>query len=156
MLCCWVEDPNSEAFKLHLPRIFDFLWLAEDGMKMQVQKQYHPYSRSTNHNNNKKKKKKKRKRKMKNIPNDSMCLFTSSMCTLKFQLFFTADIVNIFQGYNGSQLWDTAFCVQAIISTDLVEEYGPTLRKAHAYLKKSQVLSSLIGIYLELSNLQIM
>lgn len=36
MLCCWVEDPNSEAFKLHLPRIYDYLWLAEDGMKMQV------------------------------------------------------------------------------------------------------------------------
>ena len=37
MLCCWVEDPNSKAFKLHLPRIFDYLWIAEDGMKMQVQ-----------------------------------------------------------------------------------------------------------------------
>lgn len=36
MLCCWAEDPNSEAFKLHLPRINDYLWLAEDGMKMQV------------------------------------------------------------------------------------------------------------------------
>lgn len=36
MLCCWVEDPNSEAFKLRLPRIFDYLWIAEDGMKMQV------------------------------------------------------------------------------------------------------------------------
>ena len=36
MLCCWVEDPNSEAFKLHLPRLNDFLWVAEDGMKMQV------------------------------------------------------------------------------------------------------------------------
>lgn len=36
MLCCWAEDPNSEAFKLHLPRIYDYLWLAEDGMKMQV------------------------------------------------------------------------------------------------------------------------
>ena len=36
MLCCWVEDPNSEAFKLHLPRIHDYLWVAEDGMKMQV------------------------------------------------------------------------------------------------------------------------
>ncbi|KAJ0089714.1 hypothetical protein Patl1_14042 [Pistacia atlantica] len=35
MLCCWVEDPNSQAFKLHLPRIKDYLWLAEDGMKMQ-------------------------------------------------------------------------------------------------------------------------
>lgn len=36
MLCCWVEDPNSEAFRLHLPRVYDYLWIAEDGMKMQV------------------------------------------------------------------------------------------------------------------------
>ncbi|KAH6767035.1 cycloartenol synthase 1 [Perilla frutescens var. hirtella] len=83
MLCCWVEDQNSEAFKLHLPRIYDYLWLAEDGMKM--------------------------------------------------------------QGYNGSQLWDTAFAVQAIISTNLVEEFGPTLRKAHTYIKHSQVLDDCQG-----------
>ncbi|XP_059595597.1 cycloartenol synthase 2 [Vitis vinifera] len=38
MLCCWIEDPNSEAFKLHIPRIIDYLWIAEDGMKMQVHK----------------------------------------------------------------------------------------------------------------------
>lgn len=43
------------------------------------------------------------------------------------------------QGYNGSQLWDTAFTVQAIISTDLYEEYGPTLKRAHDYIKYSQV-----------------
>jgi hypothetical protein len=36
MLACWIEDPNSEAFKLHIPRVYDYLWLAEDGMKMQV------------------------------------------------------------------------------------------------------------------------
>jgi cycloartenol synthase len=36
MLACWIEDPNSEAFKLHMPRVYDYLWLAEDGMKMQV------------------------------------------------------------------------------------------------------------------------
>lgn len=36
MLCCWVDDPDSEAFKLHLPRISDYLWIAEDGMKLQV------------------------------------------------------------------------------------------------------------------------
>lgn len=36
MICCWIEDPNSDAFKRHLPRIYDFLWLAEDGMKAQV------------------------------------------------------------------------------------------------------------------------
>ncbi|TKY44490.1 Cycloartenol synthase [Spatholobus suberectus] len=83
MLCCWVEDPNSEAFKLHLPRIYDYLWLAEDGMKM--------------------------------------------------------------QGYNGSQLWDTAFAVQAIISTNLIEEFGPTIRKAHTYIKNSQVLEDCPG-----------
>ncbi|KAK7379932.1 hypothetical protein VNO78_32189 [Psophocarpus tetragonolobus] len=83
MLCCWVEDPNSEAFKLHLPRIYDYLWIAEDGMKM--------------------------------------------------------------QGYNGSQLWDTAFAVQAIISTNLIEEFGPTIRKAHTYIKNSQVLEDCPG-----------
>ncbi|XVF19107.1 hypothetical protein REPUB_Repub11eG0081500 [Reevesia pubescens] len=83
MLCCWVEDPHSEAFKLHIPRIYDFLWLAEDGMKM--------------------------------------------------------------QGYNGSQLWDTAFAVQAIISTNLVEECGPTLRKANMYIRNTQVLEDCPG-----------
>ncbi|XP_024993685.1 cycloartenol Synthase-like [Cynara cardunculus var. scolymus] len=83
MLCCWVEDPNSEAFKFHLPRIHDHLWLAEDGMKM--------------------------------------------------------------KGYNGSQLWDTAFAIQAIVSTNLVEEFSPTLRKAHVFLKRSQILKNCPG-----------
>ncbi|KAL6888525.1 hypothetical protein ACP4OV_009551 [Aristida adscensionis] len=36
MVCCWIEDPNSNAFKRHLARIPDFLWLSEDGMKSQV------------------------------------------------------------------------------------------------------------------------
>ncbi|KMT11522.1 hypothetical protein BVRB_5g108410 [Beta vulgaris subsp. vulgaris] len=83
MLCCWVEDPNSEAFKLHLPRIYDFLWIAEDGMKM--------------------------------------------------------------QGYNGSQLWDTGFMVQAILATNFEEEYGATLRKAHTFIKNSQVTEDCPG-----------
>ncbi|TYH56487.1 hypothetical protein ES332_D08G022700v1 [Gossypium tomentosum] len=83
MLCCWVEDPNSEAFKLHLPRLYDYLWVAEDGMKM--------------------------------------------------------------QGYNGSQLWDTAFAVQAILSTNLTEEYSSTLRKANMYLRNTQVLEDCPG-----------
>ncbi|KAL3642846.1 CRISPR-associated protein 1 [Castilleja foliolosa] len=83
MLCCWVEDPNSEAFKLHLPRIHDYLWLAEDGMKM--------------------------------------------------------------QGYNGSQLWDAAFAVQAILSTNLVEEFGQTVRRAHTFIKNSQVMDDCPG-----------
>ncbi|GMJ14287.1 beta-amyrin synthase [Hibiscus trionum] len=35
MLACWVEDPNGIHFKKHLARVVDYLWLAEDGMKMQ-------------------------------------------------------------------------------------------------------------------------
>jgi cycloartenol synthase len=35
MLCCWFEDPSGEPYKKHLPRLYDYLWLAEDGMKMQ-------------------------------------------------------------------------------------------------------------------------
>ncbi|KAK2980680.1 LOW QUALITY PROTEIN: hypothetical protein RJ640_020201 [Escallonia rubra] len=77
MLCCWVEDPKSMANKFHLSRIKDFLWLAEDGMKM--------------------------------------------------------------QGYNGSQLWDAAFAVQAILATNLTDEYGSMLKKANDFVKISQV-----------------
>ncbi|GJM90173.1 hypothetical protein PR202_ga06430 [Eleusine coracana subsp. coracana] len=83
MLACWIEDPNSEAFKLHIPRVYDHLWVAEDGMKM--------------------------------------------------------------QGYNGSQLWDTAFTVQAIVATNLIEEFAPTLKLAHDYIKKSQVIDDCPG-----------
>lgn len=35
MLCCWLEDPEGPAFKKHLARVPDYLWMAEDGMKMQ-------------------------------------------------------------------------------------------------------------------------
>ncbi|XP_049366109.1 cycloartenol synthase-like [Solanum verrucosum] len=77
MLCCWVEDPNSQAIKLHLSRIKDYLWLAEDGMKM--------------------------------------------------------------KGYNGSQLWDVSFGVQAILATNLPQEYGVMLKNAHHFIKASQV-----------------
>lgn len=77
MVCCWVEDPNSEAYKRHLARIKDYLWLAEDGMKVQA--------------------------------------------------------------YNGSQLWDTAFAVHAIMSTKLADEYGSMLSKANYYIRTTQV-----------------
>ncbi|KAF8760459.1 hypothetical protein HU200_010081 [Digitaria exilis] len=77
MICCWAENPSSDAFKQHLPRIYDFLWLAEDGMKAQV--------------------------------------------------------------YDGCPAWETAFIVQAYCSTDLVNEFGPTLRKAHEFIKSSQI-----------------
>ncbi|CAN0864484.1 Beta-amyrin synthase [Linum grandiflorum] len=35
MLACWVEDPKGDSFQKHLARIPDYLWVAEDGMKMQ-------------------------------------------------------------------------------------------------------------------------
>ncbi|XP_022951766.1 beta-amyrin synthase-like [Cucurbita moschata] len=35
MLACWVEDPDGDYFKKHLARIPDYIWVAEDGMKMQ-------------------------------------------------------------------------------------------------------------------------
>ncbi|GLT38206.1 hypothetical protein SLA2020_124700 [Shorea laevis] len=34
MLACWVEDPNGDYFKKHLARIPDYIWVAEDGIKM--------------------------------------------------------------------------------------------------------------------------
>ncbi|KAM0858256.1 hypothetical protein ACQ4PT_047944 [Festuca glaucescens] len=83
MLACWIEDPNSEAFKLHIPRIHDYLWVAEDGMKMKC--------------------------------------------------------------YGGSQLWDTAFTVQAIVATGFIDEFAPTLKLAHNYIKNSQVLEDCPG-----------
>ncbi|KAB2025085.1 hypothetical protein ES319_D06G128400v1 [Gossypium barbadense] len=76
LIACWVEDPNSEAYKRHLARLPDYYWIAEDGLKMQT---------------------------------------------------------------FGCQMWDAAFAIQAIMSSDLSEEYGSTLRKAHDFLKASQV-----------------
>ncbi|KAJ7982156.1 Terpene cyclase/mutase family member [Quillaja saponaria] len=35
MLACWVEDPNGEAFKKHLARVPDYVWVSEDGITMQ-------------------------------------------------------------------------------------------------------------------------
>ncbi|KAG2725903.1 hypothetical protein I3760_01G087900 [Carya illinoinensis] len=35
MLACWAEDPNEDYFKKHLARIPDYIWVAEDGIKMQ-------------------------------------------------------------------------------------------------------------------------
>ncbi|XP_048544760.1 achilleol B synthase-like isoform X4 [Triticum urartu] len=80
MICCWIDDPNSDALKLHIPRIYDYFWLAEDGMKAQV--------------------------------------------------------------YDGCQSWEIAFIIQSYCSTDLVNEFIPTLKKAHEFLKSSQVLEN--------------
>lgn len=42
----------------------------------------------------------------------------------------------------GSQMWDAAFAIQAIMSSDLTEEYATTLRKGHNFVKASQVKSN--------------
>ncbi|XP_065879602.1 beta-amyrin synthase-like isoform X2 [Euphorbia lathyris] len=76
MLAIWAEDPTQDAFKFHLARLPDCLWIAEDGMKIQ----------------------------------------------------------NL-----GSQLWDTNFYVQAILESNLTNEYGSTLRKAHEFIKQTQI-----------------
>jgi squalene/oxidosqualene cyclase-like protein len=44
------------------------------------------------------------------------------------------------QGYNSSQLWDTAFAVQAICATGRVNAALATVEKAHGYIEKNQVL----------------
>ncbi|CDF35754.1 cycloartenol synthase [Chondrus crispus] len=79
-LCRWFDDPDGVAVDKHRDRLTDYLWLAEDGMKM--------------------------------------------------------------QGYNGSQLWDTAFASQAFMAAgrDIVEPFTKTLSLAHDYVEMTQVL----------------
>ncbi|KAF3647858.1 hypothetical protein FXO37_19736 [Capsicum annuum] len=43
-----------------------------------------------------------------------------------------------FQSF-GCQTWDAVFSIQAILSSDVAEEFGPTLKKANDFLKASQV-----------------
>ncbi|XP_025810653.1 achilleol B synthase-like isoform X3 [Panicum hallii] len=80
MICCWVENPNSDVLKRHLPRIHDYLWIAEDGMKTKI--------------------------------------------------------------YDGTQNWEIALIVQAFLSTDIIDECGPTIDKALRYIKKAQVIQN--------------
>lgn len=57
------------------------------------------------------------------------------------------------QGYNGSQLWDVTLAVQAILATNLVDEYGLMLKRAHNYIKNTQVDCSLKAYQFFLRNL---
>jgi len=77
-VCVWhAYGKDSEAFKKHVERWKDYLWIAEDGLKM--------------------------------------------------------------SGYNGSQLWDTAFATQALLENGLEEQFPETLQKAYRYLDQTQV-----------------
>ncbi len=70
------HDNKTLQDRRHIPRLYDFLWVAEDGMKM--------------------------------------------------------------QGYNGSQLWDTTFAVQAICATGMAAEFTDCLQKAQHYVDVTQ------------------
>nr|GMC58449.1 cycloartenol synthase 2-like [Ipomoea batatas] len=41
--------------------------------------------------------------------------------------------------HNGSQLWDVDLAVQAILATNLCDEYGSMLKKAHFFINVSQI-----------------
>uniref|UniRef100_A0A7S1KRP6 Terpene cyclase/mutase family member n=1 Tax=Percolomonas cosmopolitus TaxID=63605 RepID=A0A7S1KRP6_9EUKA len=82
MLSVYFAEGKSEHFKQHIPRLFDYLWLSDDGMKM--------------------------------------------------------------QGYNGSQLWDTSFAVQALAACprdvyEAIPSVREALQKAQNYIDISQV-----------------
>nr|CAD1823187.1 unnamed protein product [Ananas comosus var. bracteatus] len=49
----------------------------------------------------------------------------------------------------GSQLWEAALAVQAILACNLAEECGSTLMKAHEYIKSSQILENPSGDFSE-------
>ncbi|XP_059665451.1 dammarenediol II synthase-like isoform X2 [Cornus florida] len=82
MMAWYAHDPNCDEFKYHLARVPDYLWLAEDGMKMQS---------------------------------------------------------------FGSQIWDSTLATQAIIASNLADEYGDSLKKAHFYVKESQIKENPTG-----------
>uniref|UniRef100_A0A0E0LBN1 Uncharacterized protein n=1 Tax=Oryza punctata TaxID=4537 RepID=A0A0E0LBN1_ORYPU len=44
--------------------------------------------------------------------------------------------------YDGAQNWEIALVVQSFCSTDLINEYGPTIERAHRYIKNAQVYCS--------------
>lgn len=47
----------------------------------------------------------------------------------------------------GTQSWDAGFIVQALLATNLIDDFSPTLAKAYDFIKKSQVnLSFVISI----------
>ncbi|MFA6163667.1 MAG: terpene cyclase/mutase family protein [Methylobacter sp.] len=77
-ICIWhAYGKDSEQFKKHVARWFDYLWVAEDGMKM--------------------------------------------------------------NGYNGSQLWDTAFSTRAMLESDLGKQFPETIAKSYQFIELSQI-----------------
>lgn len=81
-ICVWhAYGKDSQQFKKHVDRWNDYLWVAEDGMKM--------------------------------------------------------------NGYNGSQLWDTTFALQAILEGGLGKHFPEVCEKAYGYIDRTQVQEEL-------------
>ncbi|MGZ5000517.1 MAG: terpene cyclase/mutase family protein, partial [Methylomonas sp.] len=77
-ICIWhAYGKDSAQFKKHVARWYDYLWVAEDGMKM--------------------------------------------------------------NGYNGSQLWDTAFATRAMLESDLGKLFPATIAKGYEFIDQSQI-----------------
>ncbi len=77
-ICIWhAYGKDSAQFKKHSARWYDYLWVAEDGMKM--------------------------------------------------------------SGYNGSQLWDTAFATRAMLESDLGKLFPETIAKSYRFIDHSQI-----------------
>jgi lanosterol synthase len=77
-ICIWhAYGKDSAQFKKHVARWYDYLWVAEDGMKM--------------------------------------------------------------NGYNGSQLWDTAFATRAMLESDLGKLFPATIAKCYQFIELSQI-----------------
>lgn len=115
MLACWVEDPNGESYKKHIARLADYIWVAEDGMKMQV-------CITISHN-------------------VSQVLISVSWLDVfceppKFWLWY---FLFIYMQSFGSQVWDASMAIQALLAGNLNDELGSVLAKGHEFLKKSQV-----------------
>lgn len=79
-ICIWHAcGKDSAQFKRHVARWYDYLWVAEDGMKM--------------------------------------------------------------SGYNGSQLWDTAFASRAMLESELGQLFPATIAKSYRFIEQSQIQS---------------
>lgn len=79
-ICIWhAYGKDSDRFKRHVERWYDYLWVAEDGMKM--------------------------------------------------------------NGYNGSQLWDTALATRAILESDLGKRFPKTVERSYRFIERSQIKS---------------
>lgn len=112
MLACWVEDPNGDYFKKHLARIPDYMWVAEDGMKMQVSTHLFIFSFHVK--------------------------VHSLIFIERIEILILDHKIIDMQSF-GSQAWDTLFTIQALLASNLVDEISLTLNRGHDFIKKSQV-----------------